>query len=129
MFALPKTTAETRFQFELDAGASQETWRRHFPGRLMASKMRIGAGVLVECFGPINFHFRLQPDQAQLKMLLQSVTVVGIPAPKFMMPTVHAQETGAQGKLHFSVSARLPLVGLLAEYRGYLDIERDGSVA
>jgi hypothetical protein len=129
MFALPKTTAETPFKFELDAGAAQETWRRHFPGRLMVSKMRVGAGVLVERFGPINFHFRLQADQGQLNMLLQSVTVFGIRAPKFMTPTVMAQETGAQGKLHFSVSAHLPLVGLLAEYRGYLDIEREGVAA
>jgi hypothetical protein len=78
--------------------------------------------VLVERFGPVKFHFRLQADQGQLNMLLQSVTVFGIPAPKFMMPIVMAQETGAQGRLHFCVSAHLPLVGLLAEYRGHLDI-------
>jgi hypothetical protein len=104
MFALPKTTAEMPFRFELEAGSSQETWRRNFPGRPMVSKMRVGAGVLVERFGPVNFHFRLRADQGQLNMLLQSVTVFGIPTPRFMMPTVIAQETGAQGKLHFSVS-------------------------
>lgn len=124
MLALPKTTAETPFRFELDAGTAQETWRRHFPGRLMVSNMRAGAGVLVERFGPVKFHFRLQADQGRLNMLLQSVTVFGIPAPKFMMPTVMAQETGAQGKLHFSVAAHLPLIGLLADYRGYLDLAR-----
>jgi hypothetical protein len=129
MFALPKATAETPFKFELDAGSRQATWRRHFPGRLMVSKIRVGAGVLVERFGPINFHFRLQADQGQLNMLLQSVTVFGIRAPKFLMPTVMAQETGAHGKLHFCVSAHLPLVGLLAEYRGYLDIEREALPA
>ncbi|MET0857288.1 MAG: DUF4166 domain-containing protein [Telluria sp.] len=129
MFALPQTTTESNFRFELDAGAKQETWRRHFPGRLMVSKMRVGADVLVERFGPINFHFRLQADQGQLNMLLQSVTVFGIPSPRFLMPTMRAQETGAQGKLHFSVSAHLPLVGLLAEYRGYLDIEGEDLAA
>jgi hypothetical protein len=123
MFALPKTTAETPFKFVLEAGAAQETWRRHFPGRSMVSKMRVGAGVLVERFGPVSFHFRLQADQGRLNMLLQSVTLFGIRAPKFMMPIVMAQETGDQGKLHFRVSAHLPLVGLLAEYRGCLDIE------
>lgn len=129
MFALPKTTTETNFKFELEASAKQEIWRRHFPGRLMVSKMRVGAGVLVERFGPIEFHFRLQADQGQLNMLLQSVTVFGIPSPRLLMPKMRAQETGAQGKLHFSVSAHLPLVGLLAEYRGYLDIEREELAA
>lgn len=129
MFALPKATAETSFKFELDADAVQETWRRHFPGRLMASTMRAGAGMLVERFGPVNFHFRLELDDGRLNMLLQSVTVFGIRAPKLLMPVVLAQEIGAHGKLHFSVSAQLPLVGRLAEYRGYLDIEREELTA
>jgi hypothetical protein len=129
MFALPKATAETGFKFELEADARQETWRRHFPGRLMLSKMRMGAGMLVERFGPIGLHFRLQADDGRLNMLLQSVTVFGIRVPKFMMPVVLAQERGAHGKLHFTVSAQLPLVGLLAEYRGYLDIEGEEIAA
>lgn len=122
MFALPKATAETPFRFELEAGPAHETWRRHFPCRVMVSKMRAGAGVLVERFGPVSFHFRLQADEGRLTMLLQSVTVFGIRAPGLLMPAVTAQETGAHGKLCFSVSARLPLVGLLAEYRGHLDV-------
>jgi hypothetical protein len=126
LFALPEATAETPFRFELEAGAAQETWRRHFPRRVMVSKMRAGAGVLVERFGPVSFHFRLQADHGRLDMLLRSVTVFGIPAPRWLMPAVMAQETGAQGKLYFSVAARLPLVGLLAEYRGYLDVACEG---
>lgn len=129
LFALPKATAETSFKFELDADARQETWRRHFPGRLMVSNMRVGAGMLVERFGPINFHFHLKADNGQLNMLLQSVTVFGVRSPRFLMPTVLARETGAHGKLHFSVSAHLPLVGLLAEYRGYLDLGREELAA
>jgi hypothetical protein len=91
--------------------------------------MRAGAGVLVERFGPVSFHFRLQADAGRLNMLLQSVTVLGIRAPGWLMPAVMAQETGAHGKLYFSVAAHLPLAGLLAEYRGYLDLAREGVAA
>jgi hypothetical protein len=125
LFALPRTAAETSFKFELDANARQETWRRHFPGRSMVSRMRAGPGMLVERFGPIHFYFRLKADDGQLNMLLQSVTIFGIRSPKFLMPKVMAHEAGADGKLHFSVSAHLPVVGLLAEYRGYLEIEQE----
>ncbi|MDB5935969.1 MAG: hypothetical protein JWQ01_3313 [Massilia sp.] len=123
LFALPKAAAETSFRFELDANARQETWQRHFPGRSMVSRMQPGPGMLVERFGPIRFYFRLKADDGQLIMLLQSVTVMGIRSPRLLMPKVSAHETGADGKLHFWVSAHLPVVGLLAEYRGYLEIE------
>ncbi|MDB5907931.1 MAG: hypothetical protein JWP34_2045 [Massilia sp.] len=122
VFALPKTAAEAALKFEMHADTKLETWRRHFSSRPMVSKMRAGAGVLVERFGPIHFHFRLQADQGRLHMLLQAVTVFGIHVPKLLRPTVLGQEIGAQGRLHFDVSVHLPLVGLLAEYRGYLDI-------
>jgi hypothetical protein len=39
------------------------------------------------------------------------------------VPSVLAEETASPGKLHFNVAAHLPLVGMLAEYRGYLQIE------
>ncbi len=127
LFALPKTAAEAPFRFELVADARQETWRRHFPGRSMVSRMQAGPGMLVERFGPISFYFRLKGSDGQLDMLLHTVTVFGIRAPRRLMPTVSAHETGADGRLHFAVSAHLPLVGLLAEYRGYLEIEREGA--
>lgn len=125
MFALPKATSETLFRFELDADARQETWRRHFPGRRMVSHMRVGKGMLAERFGPVKLHFKLEADDGQLTMLLRSVTVFGIPAPSFLMPVVLAHERGALGKLHFSVSARLPLLGRLAAYHGYLDLAKE----
>ncbi|WP_426175714.1 DUF4166 domain-containing protein [Massilia sp. TWR1-2-2] len=122
LFTLPKAASEAPFKFELDANARQETWRRHFPGRSMVSRMHAGPGMLVERFGPISFYFRLKTSDGQLSMLLQSVTVLGVPSPRFLMPKVSARESGADGRLHFSVSAHLPVVGLLAEYRGYLEL-------
>lgn len=127
LFALPKTAAESPFTFVLDASAHQETWHRRFPGRSMVSRMQAGRGLLVERFGPISFYFRLQADGGQLHMLLQAVTVFGIRSPRMLMPKVSAHEIGEDGRLHFAVSAHLPLVGLLAEYRGFLEIEREGA--
>lgn len=125
VFALPKTTEETGFSFELEADTVRETWRRYFPGRLMTSRIRVVAGTLVERLGPVDLHFRLKADSGQMVMLLQAITVWGIPCPKFLVPSVLAEESASPGKLHFNVAAHLPVIGLLAEYRGYLNVGPD----
>ncbi|MDB5766749.1 MAG: hypothetical protein JWQ61_1563 [Collimonas fungivorans] len=125
VFSLPKATAETDFLFELDADSRQETWRRHYPGRTMISRMQVKSGTLVERLGPVDLHFKLKTDNGRLTMLLQRITVCGIPCPRFLVPSVLAEETASPGKLHFNVAAYLPLVGVLAEYRGYLKIEQE----
>ncbi|MEO6921422.1 MAG: DUF4166 domain-containing protein [Collimonas sp.] len=129
VFSLPEATAETDFRFELDADSRQETWRRHFPGRTMLSQMHIRSGGLVERLGPVDLHFQLSARQGQLHMVIQRITFCGISCPKFLLPAVLAEETGADGKLHFNVAATLPLVGILAEYWGYLDLEQVRAAA
>jgi hypothetical protein len=125
VFALPKTTEETGLLFELDADTMQETWRRHFPNRLMISRMRVVAGTLVERLGPIDLHFGLRAGEGKLAMLLQGISVGGIRCPKFLVPSVLAEETASPGKLHFNVAAQLPIVGLLVAYQGFLNIDLD----
>lgn len=122
VFSLPKTIEEATLLFELDADAHQETWRRHFPNRMMVSRMRVIAGTLVERLGPVDLHFQLKADNGKLIMLLNGISVAGIPCPKFLIPSVIAEETASPGKLHFNVAARLPIVGLLVAYQGFLNI-------
>ena len=129
VLALPKATGQTRFSFELEANTTTETWRRHFPGRLMTSRMSVIGATLVERLGPVDFHFKLEADSGQLAMLLERLIFCGIPCPEFLLPSVIAVETASPGKLHFNVAARLPLVGLIREYRGFLNVEpEEGSV-
>ncbi|AMP03045.1 DUF4166 domain-containing protein [Collimonas pratensis] len=124
LFSLPKACAETSFMFELDADSEQETWRRRFPGRTMASRMHVSAGRLVEQLGPVALHFALSVTEGRLNMRLLRITCCGIACPEFMIPAVLAEETGADGKLYFNVAAKLPRVGVLAQYHGYLDLRQ-----
>jgi hypothetical protein len=123
VFGLPKATEQTGLLFELDADSMQETWRRHFPHRLMISRMRVVRGSLVERLGPADLHFGLRAENGKLAMLLQGISIAGIRCPKLLLPSVVADETASPGKLHFNVAARLPLVGLLVAYRGFLHID------
>ncbi len=122
IFGLPQTTDDVALRFDLDADSRAETWRRHFPGRLMISRMRVVNGVLVERLGPVNLHFALEAEQGRLHMLLHKIQVGIISCPRFLIPAVLAEENATPGKLHFKVAARLPLLGLLVAYQGYLNI-------
>jgi hypothetical protein len=126
VFSLPKTTEDASFLFELEADMHQETWRRHFPNRMMASRMHVASGTLIERLGPVDLHFRLKADSGKLAMLLSGISVAGIPCPKFLIPSVIAEETASPGKLHFNVAAHLQLIGLLVAYQGFLNLVPDG---
>lgn len=120
--SLPTASPNSPFSFELQADSKQETWRRRFPGRTMTSRMQVVSHVLVEKLGPVSLRFGLQATPDKLVMQLQSIAFLGIPCPWFLVPIVVAEETTTPGKLHFNVSGRLPLVGLLAHYQGFLAI-------
>jgi hypothetical protein len=55
-----------------------------------------------------------------LEMRLRSLHFLGIPCPRWLLPRVVAEETGAGDRLHFRVEASLPLIGIVAGYRGHL---------
>lgn len=107
-------------RFELDAGATHETWARHFTGSVMTSCMRLRRGQIVEHLGPLRLAFDLLEEDGRLVMTLTSMDTWGLPWPRRLMPRIVARETGAAGALHFQVQAVLPVVGLVADYRGHL---------
>jgi hypothetical protein len=46
--------------------------------------------------------------------------LLGIPMPRFLLPTGAAREHADGGRFNFDVEIRLPLVGLVVAYRGWL---------
>ena len=109
--------------FELDAGNESETWTRHFPARTMTSRMRRVPGGVEERLGSARLTFNLIATENKLSMVLVKMKFFGLPCPQWLMPQVVAEETGDGDRLHFLVSAALPWVGMVASYRGYLDLE------
>jgi len=120
---LPKAANDAEFVFELDASATDETWRRHFPDRTMRSTMQVADGLLVERIGPVRLWFVLSVESGRLVMRLARFSVFGLPWPSALMPEVWGDERGSAGVLHFDVGARLPAIGLLASYNGSLVID------
>ncbi|MGJ7484421.1 DUF4166 domain-containing protein [Variovorax sp. LT2P21] len=122
LLGTPQQRGRHAIRFELDARTDAETWTRYFPGRMMRSRMGLHGGDLVEQLGPLRLHFALSAQQGALVMRLRRVRCLGVPCPRWLMPRVHAVETGVGRELHFDVRGSLPGIGTVAAYRGHLDL-------
>jgi hypothetical protein len=76
---------------------------------------------LVENFGPLDFHFRLDAGASGIKMHLAHWTFLGLPLPLFLAPRSVAREWEEAGRFHFDVPISLPLIGRVVHYKGWLE--------
>lgn len=118
----PRSTSSGPLRFELDADPDAESWIRHFPTRTMTSRLRLVAGQVEEQLGAARLTFDLTAADGTLKMQLTRMRFLGVPCPQWLMPHVVAEEAGSDEQLHFRVAAALPLVGVVASYRGHLNV-------
>lgn len=109
-------------RFELDARPDLEIWTRHFLRRTMRSRMAFGSGCLVERLGYVQLHFELSEQGGALRMHLREMRCLGLRCPRWLLPRVRAIEIGEGRRLHFDVQGDLPFIGLVAAYRGHLDL-------
>jgi hypothetical protein len=123
----PRAAASGPLRFELETGLDTETWIRCFPTRTMTSKMCLVDGRLEEHLGAARLTFELVEADGVLRMELAKMRFLGVPCPRWLMPRIVAEEVGLGDRLHFTVSAALPVVGVVASYRGHLDVLQEGA--
>lgn len=118
----PRSAGAGSLRFELDARPTTETWTRHFPTRTMRSRLQLVAGQVVERLGAARLSFRLSASEQQLSMTLVGMHFLGITCPRWLVPRVVAEETGTDDRFYFRVTAAVPVVGMVASYRGHLEL-------
>jgi hypothetical protein len=108
--------------FRLQDG--REIWRREFAGRVMQSTQEEGQDrfehLVCERFGPFCFGLALVLDNGRLTLAVRRWTAFGIPMPLALAPTGDAFESADGGRFNFHVEIRLPLIGMIVRYRGWL---------
>ena len=130
VLGLPRATTDAAFRFELHADIDGETWIRHFPHRVMRSRLsEAGAGLLGERLGPARLRFRLEVDGGALSMRLVDIRVLGLRWPRRLVPRVRAREHGEALRFLFDVDVHLGPLGRLVAYRGHLDLGRIEAIA
>lgn len=109
-------------EVDIEAGDAGEVWTRRFGGHAMRSRLWAQAGLLCERLGPICFGFRLGVDDGAVIWRVERASALGIPLRRAWFAGVRARESEGDGRYCFDVSAALPVVGLLAAYRGWLHV-------
>lgn len=107
---------------------AHEIWTRHFAGRSMRSKLsqRDGSPLLTERLGPATLGFSLRRDDDGIDWTLRSLHVFGLPMPRALRGDALSRSGILGGRYHFGVDVRLPLLGQLVAYHGWLE-PRDES--
>lgn len=122
LLGTPTQGHEGLIRFELDAQPGREIWTRHFPSIKMTSTLRREGRKVIEHLGASRLTFELTASESRLVMKLKALRFFGIPCPSWLMPDVLAEESGADGRLHFKVRAAMPLIGVVASYHGHLNV-------
>lgn len=100
-----------------------ERWtRRYGASHAMPSRLWIARGLLHERLGPATLRYRMTVENGAIVWRVIGIRILGLlPLPARWFAGVEARESGDDGRYRFDVRARLPGIGLLVHYRGWLE--------
>lgn len=113
---------------DMTSTPTDEHWVRRFGTHRMPSHLRLHDTGLSEHLGPLRFVFELSVRDAVLHWRVRAVHVLGLALPGAWFAGVGARESERDGRYRFAVFARLPLIGLLVHYHGWLDVDTPAAI-
>ena len=118
---LPGAMQDVPITVEFTADTRSETWHRDFAGTRMHSRLAYKNGLLRERIGPLQFRHALLANAGAIWWRVAGVRVFGVlPLPARWFRGVRCRESEHEGRYEFSIDARLPLVGRVIRYQGWL---------
>ena len=124
LIGFPEPGQNVDVEVTIDIDGQVETWTRKFERRVFQSRQKLGRGrydgLIVESFGPIGFGIAVTENDGRLGLALRGWDILGLPMPRWAMPDGQAFEHGADGRFNFEVEIKLPVVGLIVGYKGWL---------
>lgn len=124
---LPPPGPQQALEVCIERQGGRETWTRRFALGRMQSTLRCDAQAahLLERLGPVTFRFTLCPDAHGVEWRLNRVWMLGMRVPRRWVGTVLSHSGERDGRYAFTVDTRLPWIGQLVAYRGWLEIVAD----
>lgn len=121
VFGFPKAARDVPLSVSFEPSGTGERWTRDFDGKRFTSHLTPTGDGLRERFGPFSFRFRLEEREGALAMVPVSWTAFGVPLPRALMPNGIATERETDGRFTLDVPIRMPLIGLIVHYGGWLE--------
>jgi hypothetical protein len=121
---LPPPADALELALEIRADTAGENWLRRFgrwPMRSELSGSTRHAGLLEERLGPARLTFGFKVVDARLHWIAREVRVLGIALPLHWFRAMRASCGEDHGRYVFDIDVRLPLVGRLVAYSGWLE--------
>lgn len=123
LLGLPPPGSAQALALTIERHNGNEVWTRRFASRQMRSTLgrRTGSPFLYERLGPARLGFALHRDGDAIDWQLRSLHIFGLPCPRALHGRVLSRSGVRDGRYHFSVDVRLPWLGQLVAYQGWLE--------
>ncbi|MEO9080427.1 MAG: DUF4166 domain-containing protein [Rhodanobacter sp.] len=120
---LPQPGANQPLTVTFERQGKREVWTRRFNHRCMRSTLSCRGDwpLLYEQLGPARLGFALRRDGNAIDWQLRSVHLLGVPLPLALQGEVLSRSGFRDGRYHFQVDVRLPWLGQLVAYDGWLE--------
>jgi hypothetical protein len=127
LLGLPSPGMRQALEFSITRRGYRETWTRRFASGDMQSVLDRDAEkpFLRERLGPITLYFALRHDIGGIDWDLHHVSAFGVPVPRSCLGQVLSRSSAKEGRYIFAIDARLPFIGRLVAYRGWLEMVPD----
>jgi hypothetical protein len=123
LLGLPEPGLAQVLEVLIERHPDHETWTRRFAhGRMRSRLSRSRRGHrLHERLGPVTLHFELRRVGDAIDWQLRGGRLLGLPLPRTWFGVVYARSGAHQRRYAFQIDTRLPLLGQLVAYRGWLE--------
>lgn len=123
LLGLPEPGPAQAVEVLIERHRAHETWTRRFAGGRMRSHLTAGprGGRLHERLGPVTLHFELRRADDAIDWQLCGGSLRGLSLPRAWFGSVLSRSGTQTGRYAFDIDARLPLMGRLVAYRGWLE--------
>lgn len=103
-------------------GERSENWTRSFDHQTFSSIMKHNKNDdFTESFGWLSFTIDLHADQKCINLPISHWHIGRLPLPLKLAPKLEAMEfEDTQGRFNYDVKIKLPLIGMLVHYKGWL---------
>lgn len=124
LLGLPAPGKDQPLEISIEREGCREIWTRHFGGRQMRSvlDLDVSGGLLREQLGPMTLRFELRRDGSAIDWALRGASLFGMPLPRRLLGSVLSRSGSHDNRYAFDIDTRLPLLGQLVGYRGWLEI-------
>jgi hypothetical protein len=128
LLGLPEPGPAQALEVTIERRGKRETWTRRFARGQMRSVLDHveDRALLSERLGPVTLRFQLLFDHGAIDWRLHEVRVMGLPLPRRFTGDVISRSGADLDRYTFHVDVRLPLLGQLVAYRGWLEIAERG---